>query len=216
MRQNIGPEIYIDGKVIPTGTLVVYPFANVHLDPTIYPDPWKFDPERPQPTGHLAYLGWGGGAFFLLRLSPKTRGVGLELNLTFFYVTFFFFGIATWDRESDVPRFATGETTDQAPRRAATHGFRLRDRGRERSHRESTTKTKLERRLDRQAGSRPVFPQVQKTGCFRASGSLAVKGWCAVVGFHSVLSVPSGPRLQVSISLLYTVKCYANLLKEGH
>jgi sterol 14-demethylase len=68
MRQNVGPEMYIDGKVIPTGTLVVCPFANVHLDPTIYPDPWKFDPERPQPTGNLAYLGWGGGALFLPRL----------------------------------------------------------------------------------------------------------------------------------------------------
>ena len=75
MRQNLGPEMYIDGKVIPTGTLVVYPFANVHLDPTIYPDPWKFDPERPKPTGHLAYLGWGGGAFFLLRLYRQRRGV---------------------------------------------------------------------------------------------------------------------------------------------
>ncbi|KAF8462100.1 cytochrome P450 [Russula ochroleuca] len=60
-RRNIGPDMYIDGKVIPTGALVVYPVADVHLDPTLYPDPWKFDPARPQPKCNLTYLGWGGG-----------------------------------------------------------------------------------------------------------------------------------------------------------
>jgi len=76
MRRNVGPDIYIDGKVIPTGTLVVYPLADVHLNPTIYPDPWKFDPERSQLKGNLAYLGWGGGACFLLRLYRlRRRGV---------------------------------------------------------------------------------------------------------------------------------------------
>ncbi|KAH9171337.1 cytochrome P450 [Lactarius sanguifluus] len=48
MRRNVGPETYIDGKVIPTGTLVVYPFSDVHLNPALYPDPWRFDPTRPQ------------------------------------------------------------------------------------------------------------------------------------------------------------------------
>ncbi|KAI9507591.1 cytochrome P450 [Russula earlei] len=61
MRRNLGPETYIDGKVIPTGTLLVYPFASVHLDPALYPDPWKFDPARSQPKDNLAYVGWGGG-----------------------------------------------------------------------------------------------------------------------------------------------------------
>jgi cytochrome P450 len=62
MRRNVGPTMYIDGKVIPTGTLVVYPFSSVHLNPELYPDPWKFDPARPQPKTNLTYLGWGGGA----------------------------------------------------------------------------------------------------------------------------------------------------------
>ncbi|KAI9438629.1 cytochrome P450 [Lactarius indigo] len=53
MRRNVGPETYIDGKVIPTGTLVVYPFSDVHLNPALYPDPWRFDPTRPQPQGRL-------------------------------------------------------------------------------------------------------------------------------------------------------------------
>jgi sterol 14-demethylase len=61
-RLNVGPEMYIDGKVIPRGALVAYPAASVHLDPELYPDPWKFDPARPQPKGNLTYLGWGVGA----------------------------------------------------------------------------------------------------------------------------------------------------------
>jgi sterol 14-demethylase len=70
-RLNVGPEMYIDGKAIPRGALVAYPAANVHLDPALYPDPWKFDPARPQPKGNLTYLGFGGGACF----------VGLALHL---------------------------------------------------------------------------------------------------------------------------------------
>ena len=56
---NVGPKMYIDGKVIPRGTLVAYPTADVHLDPDLYPDPWKFDHARPQPKGKLTYLGFG-------------------------------------------------------------------------------------------------------------------------------------------------------------
>jgi cytochrome P450 len=70
-RRNVGPEMYIDGKVIPTGALVAYPAADIHVDPAFYPDPWKFDPTRPQPQGNLTYLGWGGGVFLRLRLLPK-------------------------------------------------------------------------------------------------------------------------------------------------
>ena len=72
-RRNVGPAMYIDGKIIPTGALVAHPAANVHLDPALYPDPWKFDPARPQPKGNLTYLGWGGGAF--LRLCLLLKGI---------------------------------------------------------------------------------------------------------------------------------------------
>lgn len=113
-RQNVGPEMYIDGKVIPTGALVAYPAANVHLDPALYPDPWKFDPARPQPKGDLTYLGWGGGAF--LRCVSYHR-----LELTFDDVFFFFF----WrmSRENDLHRFTISETQYQAPCRAGALGF---------------------------------------------------------------------------------------------
>jgi len=65
MRRNVGPEFYIDKKRIPTGAYVVYPFSDVHLNPEYYPDPWKFDPGRPEVKGtSYGYVGWGGGWWF--------------------------------------------------------------------------------------------------------------------------------------------------------
>jgi len=62
MRRNLGPEMHIDGKLIPTGSYVVYPYSDVHLNPDIYPDPWKFDPTRqPETKSAYGYVGWGGG-----------------------------------------------------------------------------------------------------------------------------------------------------------
>jgi cytochrome P450 len=66
MRRNVGPEIYVDGKVIPTGTFVVYPFSEVHVNPDIYPEPWKFDPSREPAKGEFTYIGWGGGLSFFI------------------------------------------------------------------------------------------------------------------------------------------------------
>jgi len=80
-RRNVGPAMYIDGKVIPTGALVAHPAANVHLDPALYPDPWKFDPARPQPKGNLTYLGWGGGA--VLRLKGIVRADADDVPICF-------------------------------------------------------------------------------------------------------------------------------------
>ncbi|KIJ99908.1 hypothetical protein K443DRAFT_155252 [Laccaria amethystina LaAM-08-1] len=78
MRRNIGPEIYINNKIIPTGAYVIYPFSDVHLDPEIYPDPWKFDPGRRAPEKTpFGYLGWGGGKTVCL----GTRLAKVELKL---------------------------------------------------------------------------------------------------------------------------------------
>lgn len=68
MRRNVGPEVYINDKMIPTGAYVIYPFSDVHLNPQLYPDPWKFDPSRPDPKTAFGYVGWGGGAFEFMLL----------------------------------------------------------------------------------------------------------------------------------------------------
>ncbi|CCL99604.1 uncharacterized protein FIBRA_01622 [Fibroporia radiculosa] len=61
MRMNTGPEIYLAGKTVPPGTFVVYPFSDAHLSPELYPDPWKFDPARPESKMPFSYVGWGAG-----------------------------------------------------------------------------------------------------------------------------------------------------------
>ncbi|KAJ6473585.1 cytochrome P450 [Mycena vitilis] len=79
MRRNIGPEVYINDKLIPSGAYVVYPFSDVHLDPEIYPDPWRFDPSRKEVSDvDLPYVGWGVGKTTCL----GTRLAKVELKLT--------------------------------------------------------------------------------------------------------------------------------------
>lgn len=79
MRRNVGPEFYINEKLVPTGAYVVYPFSDVHLDEDLYQDAWKFDPGRWLNGGDEAcgadtkqkkgkevpfrYVGWGAGEF---------------------------------------------------------------------------------------------------------------------------------------------------------
>ncbi|KAJ7806928.1 cytochrome P450 [Mycena olivaceomarginata] len=82
MRRNLGPEVHINDKLIPSGAYVVYPFSDVHLDPEVYPDPWRFDPSRKEvePTADLPlpYVGWGVGKTTCL----GTRLAKVELKLT--------------------------------------------------------------------------------------------------------------------------------------
>lgn len=61
MRKNMGPDVHVDGKLVPSGHYVVYPFSDVHLNEELYPDPWRFDPSRPRPNARHSYVGWGGG-----------------------------------------------------------------------------------------------------------------------------------------------------------
>ncbi|THH00972.1 hypothetical protein EW026_g1635 [Hermanssonia centrifuga] len=61
MRRNMGPETYINGIRVPSGAYVMYPFSDVHLNPQLYPDPWKFDPDRTESKASFGYVGWGGG-----------------------------------------------------------------------------------------------------------------------------------------------------------
>lgn len=61
MRRNVGPDTFIGGERVPSGAYVVYPFSDVHLDEGLYPDPWKFDPGRPERKEPYSWIGWGGG-----------------------------------------------------------------------------------------------------------------------------------------------------------
>ncbi|KAJ7126062.1 cytochrome P450 [Mycena epipterygia] len=79
MRRNLGPDVFINDKLIPSGSYVVYPFSDVHLDPEIYPEPWCFDPSRKEVSKvDLAYVGWGVGKTTCL----GTRLAKVELKLT--------------------------------------------------------------------------------------------------------------------------------------
>ncbi|KAJ7266889.1 cytochrome P450 [Mycena haematopus] len=103
MRRNLGPEVYINDKLIPSGAYVVYPFSDVHLDPSIYPDPWRFDPGRKEVESTadlpLPYVGWGVGKTTCL----GTRLAKVELKLT---VALFLLGFdhVLVDKSGDVPR----------------------------------------------------------------------------------------------------------------
>jgi len=61
MRRNLGPDVCIDGKTIPSGAYVLYPFSDVHLNADLYPNPWQFDPSRPQKQKQFSWIGFGGG-----------------------------------------------------------------------------------------------------------------------------------------------------------
>ena len=97
MRKNMGPDVHIDGKLVPSGHYVVYPFSDVHLNEELYPDPWKFDPSRPRPDARFSHVGWGGGTIPLALLLPT-------LQLTAVHIFF---------RYHRLPRSATGEARDE-------------------------------------------------------------------------------------------------------
>ena len=70
-RRNVGGrDLPLGGKggeKVPRGAYVVYALADVHLDPSIYPEPETWDPARYLPDRAedkkvpLGYLGWGAG-----------------------------------------------------------------------------------------------------------------------------------------------------------
>lgn len=127
MRRNLGPEMYIDGKVIPTGAYVVYPFSDVHLNPEIYPDPWKFDPAREEIKTQFGYVGWGGGpsAFISSRVFlTKFRVYRRKNNLS-------------WDKAS--------QSRTQAHRSHAAAWFQSLGSRRDRQSGEPTSRSQLER-----------------------------------------------------------------------
>jgi cytochrome P450 len=65
LRRNVMADLKLDGKTIPKGNFLTYHIADIHLDPEIYPDPMKFDPDRYErgqgENVRYGYLGWGAG-----------------------------------------------------------------------------------------------------------------------------------------------------------
>lgn len=65
-RRNIsGRDVIVGDEVIPNGAFVAYHIADVHMNPEIYPEPEKWDPERYLPERAedkkrtYGFLGWG-------------------------------------------------------------------------------------------------------------------------------------------------------------
>lgn len=55
------------GQVIPPGAYATYPLYDIHMDPSVYPDPGKWDPARyTEPRNEdkkapMTFVGWGAG-----------------------------------------------------------------------------------------------------------------------------------------------------------
>nr|BAL05100.1 cytochrome P450 [Phanerodontia chrysosporium] len=88
MRRNVGPDTYIAGTRIPSGAYVVYPFSDIHLDPRLYPDPWRFDPSRPESKSNIGYVGWGGGR--TVCLGQRIAKLQIKLVLSMFLLHYDF------------------------------------------------------------------------------------------------------------------------------
>lgn len=81
LRRNVHEDSQLAGKTISKGSFVTYPVYDAHLNPRIYTNPSKFDPDRFSPGREedkkekYAYLGWGAGTTFLLSLMDHANPV---------------------------------------------------------------------------------------------------------------------------------------------
>jgi len=67
LRRNVGKELRVEDAVIKRRDFLLYSLGRTHMDPEIYPEPTKFDPDRylegreEDRKQTYAYLGWGAG-----------------------------------------------------------------------------------------------------------------------------------------------------------
>ncbi|KAK1228818.1 hypothetical protein PQX77_008137 [Marasmius sp. AFHP31] len=66
MRRNIGDDLVVDGVKIDHGAYLMFPTADLHFEPSLYPDPQEFNPLRFTPEEvekrnkrGINYVGWG-------------------------------------------------------------------------------------------------------------------------------------------------------------
>jgi cytochrome P450 len=63
-RRNMGPDVVIDGRPIRTGDFALVMTGDVNLDPRLYVDPLRFDPDRDLSMASRSphgFLGFGAG-----------------------------------------------------------------------------------------------------------------------------------------------------------
>ncbi|PWY76114.1 cytochrome P450 [Aspergillus sclerotioniger CBS 115572] len=60
VRKNTGPDLTIGSYTIPSGSFVLYPFSDTLLNPSIYSDPFRWNPARSL-AKEDQFIGWGGG-----------------------------------------------------------------------------------------------------------------------------------------------------------
>lgn len=83
LRRNVGKELRVEDAVIKPRDFLLYSLGRTHMDPEIYPEPTKFDPDRylegrdEDRKQTCAYLGWGAGTY----LNPPNESLFLYLNL---------------------------------------------------------------------------------------------------------------------------------------
>ena len=66
IRRNRLEEIKIGDQTVKQGDFILYPAADVHMNPEYYPEPHKYDPGRwlrpdPIPEAIYPFVGWGAG-----------------------------------------------------------------------------------------------------------------------------------------------------------
>jgi cytochrome P450 len=92
IRRNIsGRPIPIanGNEVIPPGAFATYAIGDIHLDPTVYPDPHKWDPSRYLPDRaedkkkNHGFVGWGVGRYPCRKYAPLLHD--LETDMASWY-----------------------------------------------------------------------------------------------------------------------------------
>lgn len=73
LRRNVVQDMPIADKIVGRGAFLAYNIADVHLNPSIYMDPQRFDPDRyaegreEDKKSPLSFVAWGAGEYHVGR-----------------------------------------------------------------------------------------------------------------------------------------------------